>query len=540
MLLSIDRLRSKDKTRSGRTNSGIAPDGHDRGSQGVPCCIFGPVRVAVSEMSAVQQSEIVHSFKICLQARVLGYSHSSSCIDPSGGRRITSWLEFFDDPPLGLRRYRRKSMLRTDLDGHPLALDGCDSRGNKYSLTKAAFLDMEIVLEANMIGQLAEAIRIRSGRLAAGFLTIPSFLADGGRCFDLKLNRMGAQWQSNLKETLILSEHGRLDWLETSTPGIYFGRIVPHLPDWTPDIGSPTGYRSREGIRLDEIEIGAACLKGTVVAPEGPAFATAVFLGGSGRYDRHGLSGDLNLGYGAILDGLAQRGLRSLRYERYKTQEELPNLRTFIDGAKDAWSTMEPRKDGAQARILLGHSLGGLIALMAAQELHDVSGIVLIAAPGRPINAIIEDQIDWMLTNGGYTAEQAEAVRSKRTLLGETIRQGGPPPDELFGLEDRLDYLRDLSRIEPAKLAASIDCPLLIFHCENDVQVSRVDAELLALGGSKGRPRKLVTLEGVNHILQTAPRNERDAIWHYGERQVDEGTLDAIADHIKRFITKAS
>jgi hypothetical protein len=42
----------------------------------------------------------------------------------------------------------------------------------------------------------------------------------------------------------------------------------------------------------------------------------------------------------------------------------------------------------------------------------------------------------------------------------------------------------------------------------------------------------------VNHLLQTAPRNERDAIWHYGDHQVDECTLDTIADLIASFVTK--
>lgn len=475
------------------------------------------------------------SFAMCFQNRIVGYSHSLVEVDPSGVRRTTSWLELFDDPPLGMRFYRRKSLLISDREG-PISLEGCDSYGNVYSLSKFVFSNMETVLESNMIGQLADAIRIRNTYLPSGFLLIHAFLADGGRCFDIKIKKEGNIWKSNLNENIEFDKNGNIIHLKTSSSGIYFKKTHTKLPDWVPKDENNSKYVAHKGIIQREVTIGPSELSGTLAEPKETPFASAVFIGGSGRYDRHGATAGFDLGYGSILDGLARRGLRSLRYERYKDSSEAPDFRSFIDGAKEAFSMIESVQSGDEPLLLVGHSLGGLIALMAAHELTSISALVLISTPGRPIDDIIGQQIEWILKNGGYTSEQGDAVRHLRVLLEESIREKRALPAELLDLERQLDYLRDLAEIEPTSLASRIDCPVLIFSCENDVQVSFRDAELLAASIPHNVQHEVIDLKGVNHLLQTSPKNERNAIWNYSRHKVEEDTLDIISRHITRFI----
>jgi hypothetical protein len=96
------------------------------------------------------------------------------------------------------------------------------------------------------------------------------------------------------------------------------------------------------------------------------------------------------------------------------------------------------------------------------------------------------------------------------------------------------DFLIDMFRQDPAKLAASLQVPLLIVQGERDLQVSVADAKALAAAQPKAR---LALIPQMNHVLKDVASDDRAAnIATYSDPSlpVDSTAVDAIATFVKR------
>jgi uncharacterized protein len=123
-------------------------------------------------------------------------------------------------------------------------------------------------------------------------------------------------------------------------------------------------------------------LAGTLTLPEGKGpFPAAVLVGGSGP----GVRGPYFL---LIADALAQRGIAALCYDKRGAGDSSGNYQTATceDFEKDALAGLEylrhlpqinPQKVG-----MIGHSEGGMIVPMAADDSENIDFIVLMAGPG--------------------------------------------------------------------------------------------------------------------------------------------------------------
>ena len=94
------------------------------------------------------------------------------------------------------------------------------------------------------------------------------------------------------------------------------------------------------------------------------------------------------------------------------------------------------------------------------------------------------------------------------------------------------DFLISIITVDPSKVAAQADTKTLIVHGETDIQTSVADAELLAnaTGG------ELVLVEGINHVLKSAPFNRRKNIKTYSDPDlpISAEVVDAISIFVKR------
>jgi dipeptidyl aminopeptidase/acylaminoacyl peptidase len=96
------------------------------------------------------------------------------------------------------------------------------------------------------------------------------------------------------------------------------------------------------------------------------------------------------------------------------------------------------------------------------------------------------------------------------------------------------DFLIDMFRQDPAKLAGALKVPLLIVQGERDVQVSTGDARTLAAAQPKA---KLVLLPSMNHVLKDVSTDDREAnVATYTDASlpVDSGLVDAVVNFVKR------
>jgi pimeloyl-ACP methyl ester carboxylesterase len=247
-------------------------------------------------------------------------------------------------------------------------------------------------------------------------------------------------------------------------------------------------------------------LHGTLALPEGDGpFPAVVIIAGSGPTDRDGNApaGLRTAMYELLAEGLAERGIASLRYDK----RGLPAtegtfdmaVTTLADFAADA--AAGARALDARTEIgpvfFLGHSEGGTLAMLAAREGAPVRGLVLVSAMGRSFTAVLREQLARQLP----PPMLAKFDTAWATYI-ETEDSVDYPPvlASLFASVNRR-FVQSWQGIDPVRLLAALEAPVLVVQGETDVQVTPADARALA----DARPDvTLALLPGVNHVLKEA------------------------------------
>lgn len=241
-----------------------------------------------------------------------------------------------------------------------------------------------------------------------------------------------------------------------------------------------------------------------------------VIIPGSGPTNRDGNNpgGVMAGSYRYLAEGLAEAGVPSIRIDKRGMSGSASaiadgNNVTIEDYAEDAlaWAAAMRERTGHDCAWLAGHSEGGIVALRAAVEApQGLCGVVLIAAPGRPLGAILREQL---AANPANAIIMEEAERHIASLeAGEPVT-GPVHPGlvPLFGPQLQT-FLLSLFAQDPAAMIAQIDLPVLIVQGREDLQVTEADARALAEANGQAR---LVLLEGVNHVLKSVPQGDRAA-----------------------------
>ncbi|HWH22234.1 MAG TPA: alpha/beta fold hydrolase [Allosphingosinicella sp.] len=280
-------------------------------------------------------------------------------------------------------------------------------------------------------------------------------------------------------------------------------------------------------------------LKGKLIAVErGPV---ALIIPGSGPTD---LDGNSPLGvtaatYRLLGEALAEQGISSVRADKrgmFSSKAAIPNANavTMADYVGDvrSWTDVIRKETGARCVWLIGHSEGALVALLAAQQVPNLCGSILVAAPGRPVGEVLRGQLR---ANPANAPILDDALRAIATLeKGERVDPSAMHPAlmSLFN-PDVQGFLISLMAVDPAKLAAAHSKPLLIVQGESDIQVGTSDAGRLAAANPKA---KLVMLPKVTHTLKEAASESREAslaTYRDSSLPVAPGVVKAIAEFIK-------
>src|SRR6187549_3441560 len=135
-------------------------------------------------------------------------------------------------------------------------------------------------------------------------------------------------------------------------------------------------------------------LRGSLLQAARPDAPLALIIPGSGPTDRDGNSpASLKAStYRLLAQGLVARGITVARVDKrgmFSSAQAIAdaNQVSLQDYAADVhtWAR-ELRQDmGARCAWVIGHSEGGLVALLAGDTDPGICGAILIAAPGRPL-----------------------------------------------------------------------------------------------------------------------------------------------------------
>ncbi len=269
-----------------------------------------------------------------------------------------------------------------------------------------------------------------------------------------------------------------------------------------------------------------------VAATRGPA---VLIVAGSGPTDRDGNGPHLSTDtYRLLAQGFAEAGICSLRYDKRgigesKTlviREEDARFGDFVDDAITAIRSLQARPDVA-AVVVAGHSEGALIAILAAQKI-DVAGLILLTPTGRPLSAVLRDQLQAALPEA--LRSDAFAVLGK-LQAGEPVANVRPELNTLFRPSVQ-PFLLSLINIDPAMELAKLKVPALILQAGRDLQIGLADVEALR----RARPdARIVELPQANHTLKASPTDRAGNIAIYTNRTapLDPGVMPTLIDFVR-------
>ncbi|MEP7006450.1 MAG: alpha/beta fold hydrolase, partial [Sphingomonas bacterium] len=239
--------------------------------------------------------------------------------------------------------------------------------------------------------------------------------------------------------------------------------------------------------------------------------------------------------YRQLAVGLAARGIASVRVDKRgmfgsRAAVADPNDATIADYAGDvrSWIAAIRKRTGAPCVWVLGHSEGGLVALVAAQSAPDICGLLLVAAMGRPLADVMRQQFKANPANAPMLAQALAAIDSLEG--GKAFDPTGlhPALAPIFATKVQA-YLIDFFRYDPAKLAAAYKGPMLVLQGKRDLQVTLEDASILK---NAHLSAKLVTIPGVNHVLKPVAGDTMAANFAtYGDASlaIDPAVVDGVA-----------
>lgn len=256
-------------------------------------------------------------------------------------------------------------------------------------------------------------------------------------------------------------------------------------------------------------------LRGTMILPVSDA-PVVLIIPGSGPTDRDGNS-PLGIGaapYRLLAEGLAEQGIGSVRIDKrgmFGSEGAVPDPDsvTIADYVRDtgAWVDRVRARTGASCVWLLGHSEGGLVALASAAEVDHLCGLILVAAPGRPLGAVLKEQLRANPANApllGAADQAIDALSAGRRVDPATL----PPALAPLFNPALQGFLISAFALDPAELAGNSRLPILILQGQRDLQVPVGDAERL----KEAAPHATLTiLPDTNHVLKQVHSDERDA-----------------------------
>ena len=309
--------------------------------------------------------------------------------------------------------------------------------------------------------------------------------------------------------------------------------------------------------------VGGVTLAGTLVLPAhkpGVKVPGVVIIAGSGPVDRNGNEGtafvtDL---YKQLADQLAQQGIASLRYDKrgvgasttfplpkdsnHPTPAEIKTIQDFAawdNYVEDAKATLnylqqQPEIDAAHT-ALIGHSEGsiiaGQVAVMTAGLAHPPAALVLISAPGRPIDVILREQIAHQLA--AQPTIPADFVLSKYDEIIASLRLTGKPSSTAFAdlkanskvppqLTQNLatlfiayndEFWQGELKVDPAATLKHYPGPVLVLQGASDVQVfANEDTPLLdsALKSRTPDDHQITILPNTSHNMKAVQNPATD------------------------------
>lgn len=306
-------------------------------------------------------------------------------------------------------------------------------------------------------------------------------------------------------------------------------------------------------------------LAGTLTLPsEKGHFPAVILISGSGPQDRN----EEIFGHKPFLvisDYLTRSGIAVLRFDDRGVGESGGDFSTattsvFASDVKAALDYLKTRKEIDQEKIgLIGHSEGGIIAPMVANETGNVDFVVLLAGPAlrgaelmllqkkileeksgvNPIavaksQEIFKGAYDIILNSEESNSEINKELRDYfSNQLGAAVNAN---QIDAIVAQITSPWMLSFIRYDPAPALEKLKVPVLAIFGENDFQVPpKINSEKMkeALEKGKNEDFSVVVLDDLNHLFQ---ESETGLLNEYAEieQTFSPEALEIIAEWIEK------
>ena len=231
-------------------------------------------------------------------------------------------------------------------------------------------------------------------------------------------------------------------------------------------------------------------ISGSLTLPDGDGpFPAVILVHGSGPSDRNEQIGP-NLPFMDLAEQLSAQGIAVLRYDKrtYLYANQLAQRTDVtvqdetIDDVVYALEYLKTVKPvNAEQIYIAGHSLGGYLMPRIAAQTPDAAGYVLLAAAARPLEDLILEQTEYILS-----LEKGLDDASKEKLLKQTQDMvtaiKALTPDDSYAAEQLggtpASYWLDLQNYDPITEVQNSNKPFLVLQGGRDYQVTKTDYDL--------------------------------------------------------------
>ncbi len=281
----------------------------------------------------------------------------------------------------------------------------------------------------------------------------------------------------------------------------------------------------------------AGPLKGTLLSPDTGDAPVVLIVPGSGSTDRNGNSPHWVQAstYQLLAEGLLDEGIASVRIDKrglFGSASATPDADDVtIDAyATDvrSWVAAIRAQTGASCVWVLGHSEGGWVALLAARQMADIAGLILVSTAGRPLAPVLREQLQSNPANAPILENALSILESLEA--GKRVDAAGIDPALMPLFRPQVQgFLMSELTIDPAALLAGYTKPVLIVQGTRDIQVAVQDAERL----KEANPRaEMALIADANHVLKTvrtSARQENLAAYSDPDLPLADGVVAAIS-----------
>jgi uncharacterized protein len=282
-------------------------------------------------------------------------------------------------------------------------------------------------------------------------------------------------------------------------------------------------------------------LNGTFQPGSLPSRPVVLIIPGSGPTDRNGNNsfGLKASTYRLLAEGLAKADIASVRIDKRGLSGSGGavdgNAVIMADYVSDIRSWMKVIRDKTKIPCvwLFGHSEGGLVATLTAQNPMQICGVILVATPGRSFDRVLKEQLNNNPANAPILGDAEKAIDGLKAGRRVDVSAMHPALQQLFAPPIQ-GYLIDLFGYDPAKLLSATKLPVLIVQGQQDIQVSEQDANLLKAAKPDS---KLVTLANVTHTLKmvaSADPAMNVATYSNPDLPIAQSVVDAVTQFVTR------